>query len=99
MNIGLFILWIDYWINKQNHYSVNEFIHSLGEERLTWLNCNSSSIEYHYTITHYVWASCGMMDEKKKVEYIFVIFDWSCTLYANFVHLSANWTLAGKNKN
>ena len=26
MNIGLFILWMDYWINKRNHFSVNEFI-------------------------------------------------------------------------
>ena len=39
-----------------------------------------------------------MTDAKKKVEYIFDIFDWSCTLYANFEHLCAEWTLAGKNE-
>ena len=39
-----------------------------------------------------------MTDAKKKVEYIFVIFDWSCTLYANFEHLCEEWTLAGKNE-
>ena len=26
MNIGLLILWMDYWINERNHSSVNEFI-------------------------------------------------------------------------
>ena len=30
MNIGLFILRMDYWINKRNHFSVNEFISLLA---------------------------------------------------------------------
>ena len=30
MNIGLFILRMDYSINKQNHFSINEFIRSLA---------------------------------------------------------------------
>ena len=30
MNIGLFILRMDYSINKRNHFSINEFITSLA---------------------------------------------------------------------
>ena len=39
MNIGLFILWMDYWINKRNHIFINEFISSLaaGTLDLLWL--------------------------------------------------------------
>ena len=39
MNIGLFILWMDYWVNKRNHFSIKEFIRSLatGTLDLLWL--------------------------------------------------------------
>ena len=39
MNIGLFILRMDYSINKRNHFSINEFIRSLatGMLHLLWL--------------------------------------------------------------
>ena len=41
MNVGLFILWLDYWINKQNHFTINEFISSFKrKERLTCFDCN-----------------------------------------------------------
>ena len=30
LTIGLFILWMDYWINKPNHFSIHEFISPLG---------------------------------------------------------------------
>ena len=33
MNIASFILWMDYWINKQNHFSFNEF-NSLFAKRI-----------------------------------------------------------------
>ena len=26
LSIGLFILWMDYWIDKPNHFSIHEFI-------------------------------------------------------------------------
>ena len=32
-----FILWMDYWINKQNHFSVNEFISLLATRMLDLL--------------------------------------------------------------
>ena len=39
MNIGLFFLWMDYWINKRSNISINEFISSLaaGTLDLLWL--------------------------------------------------------------
>ena len=40
MNIGLFILWLDYWINKQNHFAINEFISLLVTGTLDLLDCN-----------------------------------------------------------
>ena len=30
LTIGLFILWMDYWINKPNDFSIHEFISPLG---------------------------------------------------------------------
>ena len=38
-NIWLFILQMDYWIKKQNHFTINEFISSLatGTLHLLWL--------------------------------------------------------------
>ena len=33
MNIGLFILWMDYWINqKRDHFAISEFIWSLATD-------------------------------------------------------------------
>ena len=39
LTVGLFILSMDYWINKQNHFSINEFISLLatGTLDLIWL--------------------------------------------------------------
>ena len=39
LTVGLFILWMDYWINKRNHFSINEFITLLatGTLDLVWL--------------------------------------------------------------
>ena len=47
MNIGLFILRMDYCINKRNHFILNEFISSLAtrRKRLTCLDCNNSPIQ------------------------------------------------------
>ena len=37
MNIASFILWMDYWINKQNHFSFNEFNSLLAKRILDLL--------------------------------------------------------------
>ena len=30
-NIGLFILWMEYWINEKNHFAINEYISSFSD--------------------------------------------------------------------
>ena len=37
MNIGLLILWMDFWINKRNHFSINELFSSLATGTLDLL--------------------------------------------------------------
>ena len=39
LTVGLFILWMDYSINKRNHFSINEFISLIatGTLDLVWL--------------------------------------------------------------
>ena len=37
MNIASFILWMDYWINKRNHFSLNEFNSLLATRMLDLL--------------------------------------------------------------
>ena len=39
LTVGLFILWMDYWMNKRNHFAINESISLLatGTLDLVWL--------------------------------------------------------------
>ena len=39
LTIGLFVLWMDYWIDKPNHFSIHEFISPLaaGTLDMLWL--------------------------------------------------------------
>ena len=76
MTIGLFILWMDYWINERNHFSENEFISSLatGTLDLVWLSSTTLFSEQFWREFKLPLKSYKQVSRAYRTEIVFLTF-------------------------